>query len=85
MPGCPLSLVLKLTAGVRWVVTARPPSGRRVLSLEAGVFCMRAELLQVCLTLSDPMDCILPGSTVHGTLQARILEWVAMPFSRESS
>ena len=33
-------------------------------------------------TLCDPMDCSLPGSTVHGVLQARILEWVAVPFSR---
>ena len=32
----------------------------------------------------DPMDCSLPGSSVHGTLQARILEWVAIPFSGES-
>ena len=32
-----------------------------------------------CLTLCDPMDCSLPGSSVHGTLQARVLEWVAMP------
>ena len=30
----------------------------------------------------DPMDCILPGSSVHGILQARILKWVAIPFSR---
>ena len=34
-----------------------------------------------CLTLCDPMDCSPPGSSVHGILQARILEWVAMPFS----
>ena len=34
-------------------------------------------------TLYDPMDCSLPGSTVHGTLQARILEWVVIFFSRE--
>ena len=40
---------------------------------------------QSCLTLCDPMDCSLPGPSVHGILQARILEWVAMPFSRESS
>ena len=39
---------------------------------------------QLCLTLCDPMDCILPGSSVHGILQARILEWVAIPFSRGS-
>ena len=37
------------------------------------------------LTVCDPMDCSLPGSSVHGILQARILEWVAIPFSRGSS
>ena len=41
--------------------------------------------LQLCLTLCDPMDCSPPGSSVHGILQARILEWVAMPSSRGSS
>ena len=40
-----------------------------------------AKLLQLCLTLCDPMDCSLSGSSVHGILQARILEWVAIPFS----
>ena len=40
---------------------------------------------QSCLTLCDPMDCSLPGSSVHGILQARVLEWVAMPSSRVSS
>ena len=35
-----------------------------------------------CLTLCDPMNCSQPGSSVHGILQARILEWVAIPFSR---
>ena len=44
--------------------------------------CVCAKSLQLCLTLCDPMDCSPPGSSVHGTLQARILEWVAMPFSR---
>ena len=44
---------------------------------------MRAESLQFCLTLCDAMDCSLPGSSVHGFLQARILEWVAMPSSRD--
>ena len=37
------------------------------------------------LTLCNPMDCSPPGSSVHGILQARILEWVAIPFSRASS
>ena len=40
---------------------------------------------QSCLTLSDPMDCRPPGSSVHGILQARKLEWVAILFSRGSS
>ena len=39
---------------------------------------------QSCLTLCNPMGCSLPGSSVHGILQARILEWVAMPFSEGS-
>ena len=38
-----------------------------------------------CPALCDPMDCIPPGSSVHGILQARILEWVAIPFLRGSS
>ena len=40
---------------------------------------------QSCLTAYDPMDCSPPGSSVYGILQARILEWVASPFSRGSS
>ena len=40
---------------------------------------------QSCLTLCNPMDYSLPGSSVHGTLQSRTLEWIAIPFSRESS
>ena len=40
---------------------------------------------QSCLNLCDPMDCSLPVSSVHGISQARILEWVAIPFSRGSS
>ena len=40
---------------------------------------------QSCLTLCDPMDCSPPGTSVHGILKARILEWVAMPFSKGSS
>ena len=43
-----------------------------------------SEVAQVCLTLCDPIDCSLPGSSVHEILQARILEWVAISFSRGS-
>ena len=46
--------------------------------------CMRAKSLQLCPTLCDPMDCSLPGSSVHGILQARVLEWVAISFFIES-
>ena len=49
------------------------------------LMCVRAKSLQLCLTLSDPMDCSPPGSSVHGILQARLLEWGAMPPSRGSS
>ena len=43
--------------------------------------CIRAKSLQLCLILCDPMDYSLPGSSVHGILQVRILEWVARPSS----
>ena len=43
------------------------------------------QFAQWCPTLCDPVDCSLPGSSLHGILQARVLEWVAIPFSRESS
>ena len=40
-----------------------------------------AKSLQSCPTLSDPMDCSLPGSCIHGIFQARVLEWGAIAFS----
>jgi len=53
-------------------------------SLVIYFMCCSAKSLQLCLTLCDLMDCSLPGSSVRGISQARILEWVAMPFSRAS-
>ena len=47
--------------------------------------CMCVKSLQSCPTLCSPMNCGAPGSSVDGILQARILEWIAMPFSRGSS
>ena len=47
--------------------------------------CLRAKLLQSCLTFCDPVNCSLPGSSVHGILQARLLEWVAVLSSWGSS
>ena len=50
----------------------------------AGLTCIPAKSLQSCLTLCNPMDCCLPGSSVGGIIQANMLEWVAMPSSRGS-
>ena len=44
-----------------------------------------SEVAQSCLTLCDPMDCSLSGSSAHGIFQARVLEWIAISFSRGSS
>ena len=44
-----------------------------------------SEVAQLCPTLCDPMDCSPPGSSVHGILQARVLEWGAVAFSSGSS
>ena len=54
------------------------PSFSNVITCTAAA---AAELLQSCLTLSDPMDCNPPGSSVHGIFQARVLEWGAIAFS----
>ena len=54
-------------------------------SLECSWVLAVCLVAQSCLTLGDPMDCSPQGSSVHGILQARILEWVAISFSRASS
>ena len=66
--------------GVPWVEFPRPREGFYVLSF------VKVCPTQLCLTLCEPMDCSPPGSSFHGILQARILEWVdGIPFSRGSS
>ena len=62
------------------------PFGSRV-PIYICILKMKAKVLvaQSCPTFCDPMDCNLPGSSVHGVSQARILEWVAISFSRGSS
>ena len=63
----------------------------RSLALQAGSLPTelsgkpKVKITQLCPTLCDPMDCSLPGSSVHEILQASILEWVDIPFCRESS
>ena len=44
-----------------------------------------SEVFKSCLTLCDPMDCSLPGSSIYGIFQTRVLEWVALSFVRGSS
>ena len=60
---------------------------KQTVSVMIGQFWIKVKVkvAQFCLTLCDPMDCSLPGSSVCGILQARILEWVAIPFSGGSS
>ena len=55
------------------------------MSYRFNISCMYAESRQSCLTLWDPTDCSPPGSSVHGILQARILEWVAISSYRGSA
>ena len=72
------------------VITSRPvlPTGTTWMKLE-GVMPSKVKVkvlvAQSCPTLCDPMDCSPPGSFVHGIFQARMLEWVAIHFSRGSS
>ena len=56
------------------------PSGKLMSESES-----ESEVAQSCPTLCDPMDCSLSGSSVHGIFQARMLEWIAISFSRGSS
>ena len=57
----------------------------QVLCIYWNSLCVKVKVMQSCLTLCYPMDCRMPGSSVYGTLQARTLERVAIPFTRESS
>ena len=65
--------------------TIRFGESTELLPLPHDFCCIKEDCVcaQPCLTLCDPMDCSLPGSSVHRILQARILEWVAISFSRD--
>ena len=56
--------------------TTEPPGKPRGMKVKS-----ESEVAQLCPTPSNPMDCSLPGSSVHGICQARVLEWVAIAFS----
>ena len=70
-------MILKMTdVGGRW----EGDSGRRGHNVH---LWLKVKVAQSCLTLCNPMDCSLPGCSVHGILQARILELAPVPFSRD--
>ena len=72
--------------GACWVtVHGVTKSGRRLITHPSYLCCCCCSVAQSCLTLCDSMDCNPTGSSDHGIFQARILQWVAIPFSRESS
>ena len=88
-----LLLLLSRFSHVRLCATPEMAAHQAPLSLDSqgkntGVGChfllqcinakSESESAQLCLTLSDPMDCSLPGSSIHGIFQARVLEWVAI-------
>ena len=58
---------------------------RQLVPRLGGFLFSESEIAQLCLTLCNPMDYSLPGSSIHGIFQTRILEWVAISFSRGSS
>ena len=80
---CPLSTITK----TKFVILHECSFLAFVIYFLFGYFGLKVKVLvaQLCLTLCDPMGCSPPGSSVPGILQARILEWVAISFSRESS
>jgi len=67
----------------RWQNRKVQANWDELFNLKEGSVC--GLVAQLCLTLCNPIDCSPPGSSVHAILQARILEWVAIPFSRGSS
>ena len=72
-----------------WAKKQNAPDSSQLCSVSAWVQPFlkpdwsEVQVAQSCLTLCNPMDCSLPGSSVHGILQARILGWVVLPFSRD--
>ena len=83
------TIIKIITKYITLTVGAKLILGEQTMGLEQGekqrtnfLECMHGKSLQSCPTLCDPMDCSPPGSSVQGSLQARILEWVAMLSSR---
>ena len=60
-------------------------AGKQLRAPSDSALCVKVLVSQSCLTICNPMDCSLPGSSVPGILKARILEWIAIPCPRGSS
>ena len=91
---CVTSIMFDSVRPNRWQPTRLPrhwdsPGKNTGVGCHFLLQCMKvkseSEVTQSCPTLSDPMDCSLLGFSLHGILQARILEWVAISFSRGAS
>ena len=78
-------LVLLMAETIPWYVCPESLASQIPKYMNVSLTCMWAKSFQACLTLCDPLNCSPPGSSVHGILQARILEWVVMPSSRRAS
>ena len=77
-PGSPISGILQARI-LEWVAISFSYMWKWNMKVK-----LESEVAQSCLTLSNPMDCSLPGSSVHGILQARVLEWSAIAFSNNT-
>ena len=80
-----VSQAFRLTMNFITGLPGSPACKWQIMVLLSHCNCVCMLVAQLCPTLCDPMDCSPPGSSVHGILQARILEWIAIPFSRGSS
>ena len=90
---CPQFRVVLVDVFQEWLMSCEPDLHKPLQSLlmsgwwfpgPAIIDCARAKSHQLCPTLCDPMGCSPPGSSIHWILQARILEWDAMPSSKGS-
>ena len=87
IPGLGCRMYKEPYKSIRKLQTIQEKNGKRpnYVTNRTHELLIESEVAQSCPTLCDPMGCSLPGSFIHGILQARILEWVAISFSRGSS
>ena len=76
------AIVHGVTKNRTWLSDQHTHTNTHIHTYNFKISCVFAKSLQLCLTLCDPMDCSPPGSSVYGIIQARILEWIAISFSR---